>query len=156
MRAAPPIALLAAALAAAGCGSGEKQTPAACLGTPQAYVRALGSAPGKVELAPGTPISSCLTKNQGTGDMTTVGTSMIGAATQLNAEARRPGGSKAALEAGYLVGAAANGAAETGGIDATLVDRLTAAARYSPGGRPLPPGFDPAYRTGYAAGRSHG
>src|SRR5690349_19119140 len=126
MRGAALTLLAALAIAAiAGCGSGEEQTPAACLGTSQAYVRALGSAPGTVELGGGAPISACLTKNQGTGELTSVGTSMIGAATELNAEGRRAGGRQAALEAGYLVGAATKGAADTGGIHATLIERIT-------------------------------
>jgi hypothetical protein len=140
----------------AACGSGEKATPAACLNGAPAYIAALRAAPGTVELSGGTPISSCLTENQGVGELTTVGTSMVGAATALNAAARANPAGPAPVRLGYLVGAAGQGASHTGGIHANLIARLTAAARFSPGGRPLPPGFGHAYASGYAAGKDHG
>lgn len=154
---------LVAALAAltlltglAACGSGEKATPAACLNGAPAYLAALRAAPGTVELSAGTPISSCLTENQGSGELTTIGTSMLGAATTLNAAGRANPAGPAPVRLGYLVGAAGKGASDTGGIHANLIARLTAAARFSPGGRPLPPAFGPAYASGYAAGKDHG
>jgi hypothetical protein len=150
------LALAGSLAGLAGCGSGEVATPAACLKGAPAYLSALRTAPGKVELAAKTPISSCLTKNQGSGDLTTVGTSMIRAATLLNTYGRGDLTGPTPVRLGYLVGAATRGASDTAGIHATLIDRLTAAARFSPHGTPLPQGFEPAYRSGYAAGEDHG
>jgi hypothetical protein len=81
---------------------------------------------------------------------------MLGAATKLNAEARSEPGGDANLQLGYLLGAAQRGAERTEGIHAELIRRLSAAARYSPDSRPLPPAFLPAYRRGYDAGFAGG
>ncbi|HET7484452.1 MAG TPA: hypothetical protein VFJ64_03670 [Solirubrobacterales bacterium] len=117
---------------------------------------ALRSAPGTVELKGGTPISDCLVENQPGGDLATVGTAMVGTATKLNAEARAESGGTANVELGYLLGAAQRGAERTDGIHAELIRRLTAAARYSPDNRPLPPLFGHAYREGFDAGEARG
>jgi len=117
---------------------------------------ALKKAPGEVKLGGEVPISGCLTENQSGGDLANVGTAMVAAITRLNAEARaRPGGS-ANLRLGYLLGAAERGADGTSGIHADLIRRLTAAARYSPRGRPLPATFLETYREGFDAGGAHG
>jgi hypothetical protein len=150
------LALAVSLTALAGCGSGEEKTPAACLKRAPAYLAALRAAPGSVELAVGTPISSCLARNQGSGEETAVGTSMIGAATALNVAARANPTGPAPVRLGYLVGAAIRGASDTAGIHANLIARLTSAARFSPGGQPLPPDFGRAYASGYAAGKDHG
>ncbi len=144
------------ALAAAGCGSSDEVAPAACLAGPDAYARALRSAPGAVVLAGNTPISSCLTKNQSAGELTTVGAALVTTATRLNAEARGPGGADAAVRLGYLIGAAQSGAEDTSGIHANLVGRLEAAAGFSLGGEGLPPGVSAAYDRGVSAGRAGG
>jgi hypothetical protein len=137
------------------CGNQGGSTPVACLGGARAYVTALDDAPGEVRLLGETPISECLAENQSGGDLATVGGSMVEAATKLNAEARtEPGGG--AVELGYLLGAAARGAERTEGIHSDLIRRLTVAARYSPGGKPLPPAFRTAYRRGFDAGRAGG
>jgi hypothetical protein len=146
-----PIALLAA-----GCGGPDDATPAACLGGAGAYLGALVGAPGQVTLGGGVPISQCLAPNQAGGDLATVGGAMVSAATRLDAEARAHPGGAANLRLGYLLGAVRRGAAATEGIHAELVRRLTAAARYSPDGRPLPARFLRAYRAGFDAGRAHG
>ena len=62
----------------------------------------------------------------------------------------------AKFPAGYLLGAAHRGAAQTSGIHAELVRRLDAAARYSPADRALPAPFLRAYRRGFDAGRERG
>jgi hypothetical protein len=150
------IAATALLLAVAGCGSTDGSTPAACLEGKGAYVRALEGAPGKVRLREGTPISSCLPESQAGGTLATVGTAMVAAATELNAEAReRPGGA-ANLRLGYLIGAAQRGAEGTQGIHAELLRRLAAAARYSPDNRPLPATFLDAYQRGFDAGLARG
>jgi hypothetical protein len=157
MRRLRPIALFAAlALFAASCGGPDDTTPVACLAGTPAYLRALEAAPGEVELAGSTPISDCLAENQAGGDLASVGTAMLRAATELNAEARSEPGSAANLELGYLLGAARRGADRTEGIHAELLRRLSAAARYSPGDHPLPASFRRTYSRGYEAGHEAG
>ena len=157
MRRHAAIVLLAlGATLAAGCGKDDASTPVACLEGSGAYLRALGSAPGRVELGGETPISECLTENQDGGDLATVGTAMVEAATSLNAEARREPGGPASLQLGYLIGAAERGAERTEGIHADLLRRLAAAARFAPERQPLSPAFKAAYRRGFDAGRDHG
>ncbi len=151
-------ALAATAVAIAGCGgtTSESATPIACLNGSAAYLRALESAPGPVEIAGRTPISDCLAENQEAGDLATVGTALVGAATRLNSEARADPGGPANIELGYLVGAVEKGAEGTQGIHADLVRRLTAAAAYSPGGESQPATFLEAYKEGMASGKAHG
>lgn len=139
--------ILVLVLLAAGCGSDEDSTPVACLEGPAFY---LG------EGRNGVFISECLAENQSGGDLANVGAAMLAAAAKLNAEARAEPGDEANRRLGYLVGAAQRGAEETEGIHAELIRRLTAAARYSPGDRTLPPAFRRAYRRGYEAGFERG
>jgi len=149
-------ALALAGLVAAGCGGPDDSTPVACLEGAPAYIRALGDAPGTVELAGSTPISDCLAENQTGGDLATVGAAMLSATTRLNAGARAEPGGEANLQLGYLLGAAQRGAQRTEGIHDELVRRLAAAARYSPDNRPLPATFLDAYRRGFDAGSARG
>jgi hypothetical protein len=149
-------ALLALTAALAGCGSTDDGTPVACLDGSRAYVAALGDAPGEVRLSGEVPISDCLAENQTGGDLATVGTAMISAATELNVEARANPGDAENLQLGYLLGAAQRGASKTNGIHAELVRRLAAAARYSPDKRPLPAIFLDTYQRGYDAGFARG
>ncbi len=150
------ITCLLAALVAAGCGNQSDATPVACLEGGGGYLRALEAAPGEVALKGGTAIDGCLTENQKGGELAAVGTAMVEAATKLNAEARAKPGGRANLELGYLLGAAEHGAEATEGIHAELIRRLSAAARYSPDNRPLPPAFLRTYEEGFDAGSSGG
>ena len=145
-------------LALSACGNANEQghTPDACLSGPSGYLAALRSAPGQVRLPGNTPISGCLVSNQTAGDLANVGNDLLSVATDLNAQARRDPGGKAAVQLGYLVGAATRGASETAGIHDVLIHRLEAAALYSPAGKPPPQPFDHKYETGYAAGKEHG
>jgi hypothetical protein len=147
---------LAFVLGAAGCGQASDATPVACLEETAVYLAALRNAPGAVELRSGVPISDCLAENQKGGELATVGTAMVAAATRLNSEARAERGGAAGLQLGYLLGAAQRGADRTNGIHAELIRRLSAAARYSPDNRPLPPAFTRAYREGFDAGHTGG
>jgi hypothetical protein len=153
-RLAIPAALLA--LAVGGCGQASDSAPVACREGAGAYLAVLATAPGAVQLKDGTPISECLAENQRGGELAAVGTAMVTAATRLNAEARSDPGGAAAVELGYLLGAAERGAADTDGIHAELIRRLAAAARYSPDNRPLPAEFQRAHREGFDAGEAHG
>jgi hypothetical protein len=152
------VALLLIALAAwvVGCGKQDDSTPVACLEVSETYVQALKAAPGEVTLDGETPISGCLVENQKGGELATVGTAMVNAATQLNAEARAEPGGEANLQLGYLLGAAEHGAEETEGIHAELIRRLSAAARYSPDNRPLSLAFLRTYKEGFDAGAAAG
>lgn len=138
---------LAALVALVGCGETDDSTPVACLEGPAFYLQG-----GSDDVR----ISECLVENQSGGDLAEVGTAMLAAATKLNAEARAEPGGDANVQLGYLLGAAQHGAAETEGIHAELVRRLSAAARYSPENQPLPPTFTRAYRRGYDAGAAGG
>jgi hypothetical protein len=149
-------AFLVALALAIGCGSSDDSTPVACLEGAEAYQRALKAAPGEVLLGDETLISECLTRNQSSGDLTRVGEAMIETATGLNAEARAEPDSDAAVQLGYLLGAAKRGAEESEGIHSDLVRRLVVAARYAPDKQPLPSTFRPKYRSGYAAGQDNG
>lgn len=143
-------------IALVGCGRSDEDTPVACLEGPAPYLRSLSGAPGAVTLAGETPISDCLAERQAGGALAQVGTAMLAAATKLNAEARAEPGGDASLRLGYLLGAAERGAEETDGIHAELIRRLSAAARYSPDNRPLPPAFLRTYREGFDAGAARG
>jgi hypothetical protein len=160
MHRATPLAATALAVllafALAGCGGPDDATPAACLSGSSAYLGALGDAPGEVKLSGEVPISDCLAQNQTGGDLATVGSAMLTAATRLDAEARAEPGGPANLQLGYLLGAAQRGAEGTEGIHAELIRRLSTAARYSPDNHPLPASFRRAYREGFDAGRTGG
>jgi hypothetical protein len=143
-------------VAVAGCGSKDSSTPVACLEGAGAYERALADAPGEVLLGGETLISECLPENQSGGELAQVGEAMVETATRLNAEARQAQGGDAAVQLGYLLGAAQRGAASTEGIHSDLIRRLTVSARYAPGKQPLPAAFLDPYEEGFAAGRSAG
>jgi hypothetical protein len=147
----------AVALGAIGCGESEDGTPAACLGGKDVYLRALDTAPRDVRLNGEVPISDCLTPNQPGGELATVGVTMVAVATELNRDARGEPGGGAAVQLGYLLGAAERGAEETEGIHADLLRRLDAAARYSPrGSEPPTAPFQAAYERGRDAGLAGG
>jgi len=156
MRRVLALCALALALIAAGCGQPSDTTPVACLEGEGTYLKALDAAPSEVKLRGETLISECLAENQKAGDLATVGTALVGAATKLNAEARAEPGGDANLQLGYLLGAAERGASQTDGIHAELIRRLTSAARYSPDNRPPSAAFLRVYREGFGAGQAGG
>jgi hypothetical protein len=153
------LSLAAVAALLAGCGGGatkDEQAPVAC-GEGQAVILdALRAAPGEVNLAGEAPISDCLIASAEQGELADFGEGALAAANKLNAEARAEPGGKANLELGYLLGAVARGSADTSGVHEELLRRLTVSARFSPGGKPLPPAFLTTYEKGFAAGRDHG
>jgi hypothetical protein len=152
----PPTVLFFLLVAFPGCGGQDDSTPVACLEGAPTYERALREAPDEVLLMDETPISDCLAENQQAGDLARVGEAMLETATALSAQAREEDGGDAALQLGYLIGAAQRGAETSEGIHADLVRRLTVAARYAPGSQPLTQQFLTAYREGFDAGRSGG
>ncbi|HET7506753.1 MAG TPA: hypothetical protein VFJ53_00190 [Solirubrobacterales bacterium] len=141
---------------AVGCGSQDDSTPVACLEEAGTYESALREAPSEVLIGGETLISECLAENQKAGDLARVGEAMLETATSLSAQARKEDGGDAAVQLGYLIGAAERGASTSEGIHSDLVRRLTVAARYAPGGQPLSRQFLSAYREGFDAGRSGG
>jgi hypothetical protein len=149
----PASLVLLVSLALAGCGSADQQkTPLICLKGPGPFVSQVrgGELPGHV------PISSCLTNNQSAGDLAKVGSAMVTAATLMNAQVRRGPANLTPANLGFLVGAVARGASDTGGIHTNLLQRVTAAATYSPAGKSLSRYVKRLYRSGYAEGRAHG
>ncbi len=152
------LGLLAAAALLAGCGGGTRQErmPVACGEGQAAILDALRAAPGDVTLGGEVPISGCLVIGSEEGELADLGEGALAAATKLNAAGRAKPGGQANLELGYLLGAIARGNAATEGLHADLLRRLTVAARWSPGGRPLSPRFLATYEKGFAAGRGHG
>jgi hypothetical protein len=156
MRSAASLLLVALALIAVGCGSQDDSTPVACLEGAAAYEKALRDAPGEVLLQDETPISDCLASNQTAGDLSQVGEAMVETATSLSSQARQEDGADAAVQLGYLIGAAQRGAETSEGIHSDLVRRLTVAARYAPDKEPLSSAFIRSYEAGYAAGRRAG
>lgn len=156
MRAACVMSVLALLALGAGCSSSEPEVaPAACLAGPDAYLRALQGAPGEVRLQGETPISECLTSAQQGGELANVGSDMVQAATELNRRALEQANADAALQVGYLVGAAQRGAEETGGIHEDLIRRLNSAARFSRSGVPGA-AFERSFGRGFAAGQESG
>jgi hypothetical protein len=154
MRRAALLFALVASLAV-GCGSStDSSTPTACLAPAGSYLRALRAAPSEVRLNGGTAISDCF--GASAGELANVGQTVIQVATQLNAQARRDPGGQDTVMLGYLSGAVHEGASHASGVDADLVRRLDAAARYEPGGGTLGAAFERAFGKGYAAGEQSG
>jgi hypothetical protein len=142
------IALLCAVAALVGCGcSGRAALPTACSSmTTDDIMRALRAAPARVALADGTPLSRCVSRAVGDVDLQNLGTLMTDAADRLVRQL--PGSDTAAVQLGYLIGAAERGAGETPGVQTELASRLAEA-----------PGFDggpPARRGALARGREAG
>jgi len=151
--------LVALATLPAGCGGGAQRgegAPVACTEGKETILDALRGAPGEVLLAGETPISGCLVAGSEEGELADFGEAALFAATQLNNEGRaRPLG-PAPVEVGYLLGALTRGSADTEGVHAELVRRLTVAATFAPRGELLSGQFRSQYRKGFRAGRSHG
>lgn len=160
-----PSGLAVAAMVLSACGADDPpETPDACASPPSAYLTALRDAPAEVLIGGTTPIGSCLVEEQTPGRLQSVGQSIVGAATELNAQVRRaqagegPGAAararELALQLGYLVGAVQEAASRTGGIHVDLVRRLDTAARHLPADRQsFPARFERAFGQGYAAGQ---
>ena len=121
--------VLAAALAG-GCGE-EEVPPVAgsCTGDPAEVVSALSTAPEAVELPDGATISACVKHARAAAELQNVGVTFSAAAEDLEARAI-DGDAEAAVQLGYLVGAASEGAKTTGGIAAELVHRLERSAGF--------------------------
>ena len=116
------VSLACIATFATACGSSDAPIPPACAGGPNAIERALRAAPGRVALSDGTLLSQCVERATSDADLQTFGELATTVAERLEARSSRE--PHAALELGYLVGAARRGAATTNGIHVELARRL--------------------------------
>lgn len=144
------VAIALVAVAAAGCGEERKPVPAACIKGPTPIVAALHTAPGNVALSDGTRLSECVSRTFTDAEVQSVGIAFTAAGDRLGVRARRS--DAAALELGYLVGAARRGASKTNGIQLELVRRL----EQTMGLDGPPPARLAAYRRGLRAGVDRG
>lgn len=112
--------------------------------------RALRPAPGRVALADGTKLSACVRRADSDAELQDVGLAYVSVASRLVEQV--PRSNAAALQLGYLVGAAEKGAGRTQGIGLELSRRLEQAIGVN--GPPAP--RKAAYARGLAAGRRDG
>ena len=134
-------------LAVSGCGNDRETLPPACGEGAGAVRAALEQAPGPVTID-GTALSECLTADADGADLQNVGTAFLETAVALTPRARRDPDGRAALELGYLVGAAHRGGDASAGFHSELLRRLDQEL--------APVRRAPAFRRGEAAGRRSG
>jgi hypothetical protein len=144
-------ALMGIVVVLAGCGGGDgpvhvTNLPPECAGDFGGLVKALQAAPGRVTVS-GEPISHCFVVSEDSADLQALGTSLLSAAQQLGDRARA-GDRKAALELGYLVGAASRGA-KRNGLGDEIVRRLEAETTIGAAGKTA---YDRGLRAGTAGG----
>jgi hypothetical protein len=144
------VVALALALAVPGCGNDHGKLPAACVGSAGSIASALHTAPRHVALTDGTSLSECVDRARSDADLQNLGAVYTQVADALAVEV--PTSDRAALELGYLVGAARRGSAHTNGIHEELVRRLGQAA--GPDG--APGARRAAYDRGLGAGERDG
>jgi hypothetical protein len=147
--------LLAAAILAlllAGCATVKKEpVPAACLGAPASFVRALEHAPASVRLAGGTRLSTCVSRARSDSALQALGLSLTSAADTLRA--RVAADPTAAVALGYLTGAVRAGVTANEGLAAELGRRVERAAKLEDG---APAAARAAHATGLRAGTTSG
>jgi hypothetical protein len=144
------LALAICAIALAGCSTDDDPSlPAACTEGAEAVRVALRAAPAKVRLDGGVPLSGCLIQKSAGTQVQVVGAAYVDAATALAVSARRHPGGRAALELGYLIGAARRGGSTTQGIHSELLRRLDQELA-------TVDTASPAFRRGERAGRREG
>jgi hypothetical protein len=140
------LALLAGAFAAC---AGRTPPAEACIQAQAADVlQALTHAPGHVVLSDGTPLSQCVRRTIDDSRLQTLGAALTAAADTLAQRMRAS--DDAALQLGFLIGAADRGAAQAAGLQEELAHRIAGAA---------PPDGGPRralLMRGRAAGRRHG
>jgi hypothetical protein len=105
-------AVLLAVAALAGCGEEDPPLDFACTSGAEAVERALEAAPGDVRLAGGVQLSTCVRNARSDAELQNVGAVLTGAAEHL--EEAAPRDARAALQLGFLIGAARRGAASSG------------------------------------------
>ena len=136
----------------AACGGGDPPLDAACTTSAQAIERALQRAPAPVTLGSGTRLSDCVSRARSNAELQNAGVVLTRAADHLSSRAQR-GDAHAAVDLGYLVGAARRGAARTSGIHAELQRRVESAAAFlNEGGPAVSAALRRALRAGEATG----
>lgn len=151
MRQRPAVTLAAAlALLASGCGKEKVTLAPICTESNTKILEALQSAPGPVALEGGVPLSRCVDHARSDADLQNIGF-LYGNVARTLAE-RLPAGDEAAVQLGFLIGAARRGAAHSNGIHAELVRRL----EQSMGIDGPPAKRRAAFERGMAAGQSGG
>jgi hypothetical protein len=123
----------AAALVLGACGQDTPPLSADCKAGAAPLAAALRGAPGHVALKDGSSLSDCIRHADGDAEIQEVSAGATSLADQLAARAGRSEG--AAVQLGYLIGAARRGARDTGGIHAELVRRLESAGAAVPAAR---------------------
>jgi hypothetical protein len=147
-----PLVAVMLALVLAGCATvGDDPVPAACLGAPGTFVRALQRAPGAVRLAGGTRLSTCVSRARSDGDLQALGLSLTAAADTLRARVAADPAAAAGL--GYLDAAVRAGVASNRGLATQLGRRIQHAATLDPA---APPAAQGARVRGLRAGESTG
>jgi hypothetical protein len=141
---------LALVPAVAACTRNDPALPAACRDGSAAVARALRAAPGDVTLRGGTRLSTCLQRADSDAELQEVGLSYTSVASDLAGQV--PRSNAAAVQLGYLVGAAQKGADRTQGVGLELARRL--AQEIGIGGPPA--ARKAAYQRGLAAGKRTG
>jgi hypothetical protein len=116
--------------ALAGCGDDQAQLSVLCTEGQAPIERALRRAPGPVALADGTRLSQCVANARDIGELQSFGFIVSRLADRL--ADRAPADRAAALQLGYLIGAARRGAQHSQGVPDELVHRLEATARRLP------------------------
>jgi hypothetical protein len=115
------------AIAAGGCTNSDRPPPSAeCTAGRQAVTEALAGAPREVRLVDGTALSECVSRAHSDGELQNLGLVLTEVAEDLEAEAAET--PRAALQLGYLIGAARKGAPSESSIQAELVHRLERSA----------------------------
>lgn len=143
-------ALLAVLLA--GCGAPDEPLPVACRADGEAYARALQAAPAVVRLDERTTLAECIRRSTSDAELVTIGAALTGLGEELELRAT-DGDRAAALQLGYLVGAAERASRDTAGIHAELAYRLERSGAALVDG---PAGVEDALRRGIAAGSARG
>ena len=123
------VVLLVAVLGvASGCTKTEEARVApSCLEGPGAVTGALRAAPSSVRLADGTPLSACVRDADSGADLQNLGGALTRVGEDLE-EAALAGDAEAAVQLGYLAGAARRGAPNDSEIQTELVRRLERSA----------------------------
>ena len=146
------VAAVVALVVPAACGA-EDVPPVAtsCTEEPATITAALRAAPGAVRLSDGATISACVKNSRNAAELQNVGVTFSRAAEDLEALAL-DGDAEAALQLGYLVGAARRGSETTSAYSSELVRRLERSASVDEGG----PEVAAALQRGLAAGERQG
>ena len=135
---------------AGGCTESDGPPPStACTAEPAAVAAALAKAPGEVRLADGTPLSECVARAGSDAELQNLGLVLTGVAEDLEAQALEE--PRAALQLGYLIGAARRGAPSESSLQAELVHRLERSAALD-----LPAAAERALAEGMRAGERSG